>query len=162
MPSPTTLIGAGDTILVADWGLRRVTAWTEAGKQLAAWPMPDGLRGALPRARDAAGQWYFQIDPDPKDDGSGLLDSAAVVRSDPQLTRFDTLARLAPPDLAITQGMNGNRYQRRALVRVRSLGRRAGRHAVGGARLPESDRVVSARGRQGRSGPSRFPTGCCR
>ncbi len=115
VPDAATLIGAGDTILVADWGLRRVTAWTEAGKQLAAWPMPDVLRGALPRGRDAAGQWYFQIDPEPKDDGSGLLDSAAVVRGDPQLTRFDTLARLAAPDLAITQGMNGNRYQRRAL-----------------------------------------------
>jgi len=115
VPNASALIGLGDTVLVADWGLRRVTAWTEAGKQIAAWPMPDGLHGALPRARDAAGQWYFQIDPEPKDDGSGLLDSAAVVRADPPLTRFDTLARLAPPDLAITQGMNGNRYQRRAL-----------------------------------------------
>jgi len=47
----------------------------------------------LPRARDAAGQWYFQISPDPKADGSGLIDSAAVVRADAQLTHFDTLAR---------------------------------------------------------------------
>ncbi len=115
VPHPSALFGAGDTIFVGDWGLRRVTSWTEAGKQVAAWPMPDVLRGALPRDRDAAGQWYFQIAPDPKDDGSGLLDSAAVVRGDAQLARFDTLARLAPQDLAITQGMNGNHYQRRAL-----------------------------------------------
>jgi hypothetical protein len=116
VPEASTLFRAGDTVFVGDWGLRRVTAWTPDGKRVAAWPMPDVLRGAVPRARDAAGQWYFQIDPDPKDDGSGLLDSAAVVRSDPQLTHFDTLARLAPPVVTLTQGLNGNRYQRRALA----------------------------------------------
>ena len=113
-----------------------------------AWPAPDALHGALPAARDAAGQWYFQLSPDAKADGSGLIDSAAVVRADPQLTHFDTLARLAPPELVKVAGR-----QRHALPaphdgRRRCLGRAARRHALGGARLPEPDRVAPSRRRR--------------
>jgi len=115
VPHPSVLIGVGDTAIVGDWGLGRFTAWTLDGQRVAAWPAPDQLNRALPRARDAAGQWYFQLSPDPKSDGSGLLDSAVVVRADAQLTRFDTVARLAPPDLARVPGTNGIRYQRRTM-----------------------------------------------
>ena len=115
VPHPVTLIGIGDTIVVGDWGLRRFTEWSPQGQRLAAWPAPDSLLGALPKARDAAGQWYFEVWPDPKPDGSGLIDSGAVVRSDAQLTRFDTLARLAPPELVKVAGINGQHYQRRSM-----------------------------------------------
>jgi hypothetical protein len=115
VPHPLTLIGVGDSIVVGDWGLRRLTEWSPAGQRINAWPAPDALHGAIPRARDAAGQWYFQISPDPKADGSGLLDSGAVVRSDAQLSHFDTLARLAPPELAQVAGVNGMHYQRKTM-----------------------------------------------
>ncbi|HEX3927759.1 MAG TPA: hypothetical protein VHW65_07165 [Gemmatimonadales bacterium] len=115
VPDPTVLLSVGDTIILGDWGLRRFTAWTVTGGRLAAWPVPDALRGAFPRARDAAGQWYFAVSPPAKPDGSTLLDSAAIVRSDAQLTRFDTLGRLAPPDLASVDAGSGPRFQRRAL-----------------------------------------------
>ena len=115
VPHPITLIGVGDTIVVGDWGLRRFTEWSPAGQRLTAWPSPDSLQGALPKARDAAGQWYFQLAPDPKPDGSGLIDSGAVVRADPQLTHFDTLARLAPPELVKVAGIDGPHYQRRSM-----------------------------------------------
>ncbi|HEY3933339.1 MAG TPA: hypothetical protein VGL65_01840 [Gemmatimonadales bacterium] len=114
VPHPITLIGSGDTIIVGDWGLRRFTAWA-SGQRLAAWPAPDALHGALPRARDAAGQWYFQLSPDAKIDGSGLLDSSVVVRGDPQLTKFDTLTRLSPPELVQVAGVDGEHWQRRVL-----------------------------------------------
>lgn len=115
VPHPSVLLGLGDTIVVGDWGLRRFTAWLPGSPRLEAWPVPDALRGAFPRARDAAGQWYFEVPPEARRDGEGLRDSAAVVRADPQLTRFDTLARLAPPDLATVDGANGPRYERRNL-----------------------------------------------
>lgn len=115
VPHPLTLIGVGDSIVVGDWGLRRFTEWSPAGQRINAWPAADALHGALPRARDAAGQWYFQISPDPKADGSGLIDSAAIVRGDAQLVHFDTLARLAPPELVKVAGINGEHYQRRTM-----------------------------------------------
>lgn len=115
VPHPSVLLPIGDTIVVGDWGLRRFTAWLSGSPRLEAWPVPDVLRGAFPRARDAAGQWYFEVAPESKRDGVGLKDSAAVVRADAQLTRFDTIARLAPPDLAIIEGANGQRFERRNL-----------------------------------------------
>ncbi len=115
VPHPVTLIGLGDSIVVGDWGLRRFTEWTPAGQRVTAWPAPDSLQDALPKARDAAGQWYFELWPDPQADGSGLLDSGVVMRADPQLTHFDTLVRLAPPELVRTSGISGEHYQRRAM-----------------------------------------------
>jgi hypothetical protein len=115
VPHPTTLIGVGDSVVTGDWGLSRLTEWSPSGERLAAWPAPAALHHASPRARDAAGQWYFQISPDSKADGSGLLDSAAVVRADPQLTHFDTLARLSPPELVQVAGVSGMHYQRRTM-----------------------------------------------
>lgn len=116
VPHPSVLVGLGDTVVVGDWGLRRFTAWLPGQPRLEAWPVPDALRGAFPHARDAAGQWYFEVPPEAKRDGAGLKDSAAVVRADPQLSRYDTIARLAPPDLAILEGANGQRFERRNLA----------------------------------------------
>jgi hypothetical protein len=115
VPHPIALIGVGDSIVVGDWGLSRFTEWSPAGQRLAAWPGPDALHRASPRARDAAGQWYFQMAPDSKADGSGLLDSSAVVRADAQLSHFDTLARLSPPELVRVAGVSGMHYQRRTM-----------------------------------------------
>lgn len=114
VPGPTRLMAAGDTVLVSDWGLRRITAWLIGGKRLSSWPVPDALQGAYPRARDAAGQWYFEVGSPSKPDGSHLKDSINIVRADAQMSRFDTIARLVPPEIALS-GPNGNQWVRRAL-----------------------------------------------
>jgi hypothetical protein len=121
VPGPTRLIAAGDTLIVSDWGLRRITSWVAGSKRLSTWPVPDALRGAFPSARDAAGQWYFALTPPPLPDGSEQKDSAAIVRADPQLTKFDTLARLAPPEIALS-GPDGTQWVRRALGGVDAWG----------------------------------------
>ncbi len=115
VPGATVLIGVGDTAFVGDFGLRRVTAWTADGHRIDALPTPDALRGAFPRARDAAGQWYFEVTPRPGSDGRAARDSGAVVRADPLLTRFDTVVRLAPPDLAEVEQAGRMVLQTRAL-----------------------------------------------
>jgi hypothetical protein len=46
-------------------------------------------------------------------DGSGNRDSAAVVRIDATFTRADTIARLAPLDIAEVMGDAGRRFERR-------------------------------------------------
>ena len=102
----------GDTLWVSDWGRRRVTAWV--GDQLrAAVAASDELRGALPRARDNAGRFYAAITPAAGRDGSGARDSAVVVRAPPDLKAADTVARLAPLDLAEIQSEGGRRFERR-------------------------------------------------
>lgn len=115
VPGPGTLMAAGDTLLVGDWGLQRVTRWLVGRPRLEAVPMPAGVGGALPRARDAAGQWYFEGALDAGRDGRGLRDSALVIRGDAMLAHFDTIARLAPADLAMVQREGGARYERRVL-----------------------------------------------
>ena len=111
--NPFTVYGFADTGYVADWGTRRVTAWASEGSFLGGVQAPDDLRGALPRARDAAGSLYFEIPPPPSRDGSSNRDSAAVVRSNAALTTFDTVARLAPLDLAEIEDVSGRRFARR-------------------------------------------------
>lgn len=111
VPGATVLLGAGDTLLVGDWGLRRVTAWLPEGRRVDAIPTPDALRGAFPRARDAAGQWYFELSASPGRDGRGILDSGAVVRADAYLSTFDTVARLTPPESAEVDRGNGPRLE---------------------------------------------------
>lgn len=115
VPMATGLVSLGDTIYVNDAGLRRVTAWLPSGARIDAFPAVDALRGSYPRVRDAAGQWYFEIGPVAGRDGSGNRDSSAVVRGDALLSRFDTIARLAPPDLAEMQREAGPRQEVRAL-----------------------------------------------
>jgi hypothetical protein len=100
---------------VTDWGLRRTSLWTTAGELARVVPGAAAVRGALPRARDAAGRWYVELQPRPGPDGSGNRDSAVVVRAEPDFSRVDTVARLAPLDVAEVMGESGRRYERRAL-----------------------------------------------
>lgn len=97
VPGVVSMMASGDTIYLSDYGLRRVTGWLPDGRRIDAVPVPSATRGSYPRARDAAGQWYFEFPPRPGSDGRGVLDSVVVVRGNSALTSFDTIARLAPP-----------------------------------------------------------------
>jgi hypothetical protein len=110
---PANIFAAQDTLYIEDWGLRRLTLWSPPHHLARAIPAPAITRGSLPRSRDAAGRFYVDLYPAPGPDGSGNRDSAAVVRSDPRLTRIDTLARLAPLDIAEVIGDAGRRFERR-------------------------------------------------
>jgi hypothetical protein len=112
---PSVLASIGDTVFVGDWSKRRFTSWLPDGTPIDSHPAPDALAGAFPQARDAAGQWYFEIGPPQGPEGRRLGDSGAVVRSDAMLSRFDTIAFLAPIDLAEVSTPGGRRMVRRAL-----------------------------------------------
>ncbi|HEY8257240.1 MAG TPA: hypothetical protein VIG08_06250 [Gemmatimonadales bacterium] len=107
------LFRAGDTLFVNDWGLRRTTLWTLEGRAAGAMPASDKLRGVLPRARDDSGRFYYEIAPRPGADGQGNRDSSVVVRAGPGADKADTVARLAPLDLAEVVGDAGRRFERR-------------------------------------------------
>ncbi|MGQ0701824.1 MAG: hypothetical protein ACT4PM_01670 [Gemmatimonadales bacterium] len=110
---PFQVFGFRDTVYLADWGRRRTTVWSPEGSLVDSIPFADPLRGAYLRARDGAGQLYFQVDPQPRRDGSGNLDSAAIVRTSRSLTRFDTVARLAPLELAQIERQDVTRFEQR-------------------------------------------------
>src|SRR5688500_9167526 len=113
--NPTSVFLAGDTLYVSDWGLRRVGLWSRDGRLLRAIPASATTRGALPSDRDASGSWYLELKPTPGPDGSGNRDSAAVVAADPSFSTLDTVAQLAPLDLAEVTGDAGRRFEPRAL-----------------------------------------------
>jgi hypothetical protein len=111
--NPSTIFFAEDTLYVGDWGLRRLSLWGPRGRLARTIPAPAVTRGTLPRARDSAGRYYFDLYPSPGPDGSGNRDSAALVRSNSDLTSVDTIARLAPFDIAEVIGEAGRRFERR-------------------------------------------------
>ena len=111
--NPTTLFVAADSLYVGDWGLRRTTVWTMEGRLVRSVPTSDAIRGSLPQARDAQGRFYADLFPRPGPDGSGNRDSAAVLRTDAAFTTADTIARLAPLDVAEVVGDAGRRFERR-------------------------------------------------
>lgn len=111
--NPFAVFQSGDSLWVADWGLRRLTVWSLEGRFGRSVPAPEITRGALPRMRDAAGRFYVPMPAPAGPDGSGSRDSAAVVRAAPDLSRIDTLARLAPLDLAEIMSDAGRRFERR-------------------------------------------------
>jgi hypothetical protein len=113
--NPSTVSLARDTLFVGDWGLRRVSLWTRDGRLVRALPAPAIARGALPEARDEAGRWYLELKPPAGPDGSGNRDSALVVAANAGFDRLDTVARLAPLDLAEVTGDAGRRFEPRAL-----------------------------------------------
>jgi hypothetical protein len=113
LKNPFAVYVAADTLGVSDWGLRRATLWALEGRFGRAIPATAATRGALPRARDAAGRFYVAIMPRPGPDGSGNRDSAAIVRTTPDMARADTVARLAPLDITEVQGDAGRRFERR-------------------------------------------------
>jgi len=115
LEQPFHLFRAGDSIYVADWFRRRLTRWSIDGRYEGALPASDPLRGALPRARDAAGRWYYEIRPAPGRDGRGNLDSAVVVKATGEPAVFDTIGRLAPLDLAEVLSNGQRRLERRLL-----------------------------------------------
>jgi hypothetical protein len=113
--NPSTVFLARDTLVVADWGLRRVSLWTRDGRLVRGLPAPAIARGALPEARDDVGRWYLELKPPAGPDGSGNRDSALVVVAGAGFDRLDTVARLAPLDLAEVTGDAGRRFEQRAL-----------------------------------------------
>lgn len=116
--NPATLFRAGDTLYVGDWGLRRASRWTLDGRFAGAVPTTDGLRGALPHARDGSGRFYVELAPRIGANGQGNRDSAAVIRAGAALERSDTIARLAPLDIAEVIGGAGRRFERRVFSGV--------------------------------------------
>jgi hypothetical protein len=115
LAQPFHLFRSGDTIYIADWQRGRVTFWSLDERIVGEFTAPAGLRGALPRARDGAGNWYFELRTPPGPEGRGNLDSASIVRVRADLTRTDTIARLAPLDLAEVIGDGRVRLERRLL-----------------------------------------------
>ena len=111
--NPATLFRGGDTLYVGDWGLRRTSRWTLGGRFAGAEGVSDAVRGVLPRALDGAGHFYFEIAPRPAADGRGNRDSAAVLRSGSAAGAADTVARLAPLDIAEVESGAGHRFERR-------------------------------------------------
>jgi hypothetical protein len=110
---PFMVFAAGDSIYLTDWGRRRTTVWSSDGTLADSMPVADALRGAFVRARDAAGQLYYQVDPQARPDGSGNQDSIAIVRAPRSLARFDTIAHLAPRELAQVSRENSSRFEQR-------------------------------------------------
>jgi hypothetical protein len=113
LKNPFAIFRSGDSVWVADWGLHRVTGWDLEGRLAATIPAPEVTRGALPRMRDARGRFYVPMLPPPGPNGSGNRDSGAVVRIGPDSTSVDTVARLAPLDIAEVPGDAGPRFERR-------------------------------------------------
>ena len=111
--NPTTLFVSQDSLYIGDWGHRRTTVWTPAGRLIRSIPTSNAVRGALPQARDSKGSFYLDQYPPAGPDGSGNRDSAAVLRLDPAVAQADTIARLAPLDIAEVVGDAGRRFERR-------------------------------------------------
>lgn len=112
LAKPFGVFTVGDTAFIADWGRRRLTVWSPEGQLLDTVPAPAATRGMLPRGRDAAGQYYFEVPPIAGADGRGMRDSAVVVRSNPTFSAFDTVAKLAPLDVVEISEARGTRFER--------------------------------------------------
>jgi hypothetical protein len=150
--NPFGVYASGDTAWVTDWGLGRATAWTTAGQPAGTVTAAAPLRGALPSARDAAGNLYFLVKPVPGRDGRGNRDSAAVVRSGPAAVRFDTVARLSPLDMKEIDDETGHRFERRVFSGEDEWGvLRDG--TVWVARVYPNQITVLTQGREPRKGP---------
>jgi len=111
--NPTTLFVSLDSLYIGDWGQRRTTVWTPAGRLIRSFPTSNAVRGALPQARDSKGNFYLDQYPPAGPDGSGNRDSAAVLQVDPGFAQADTIAKLAPLEIAEVVGDAGRRFERR-------------------------------------------------
>jgi hypothetical protein len=80
------------------------------------------VRGVLPRARDGEGRYYLELRPHPGPDGQGNRDSAAVIRAPAGFERADTVAHLAPLDIAEVESDAGRRFERRVFSGVDQWG----------------------------------------
>jgi hypothetical protein len=108
---PYALTRSGDSLHVSDWGERQITIWTLGARKAGILEAPPELRGVLPRARDAEGWWYAELRPFPGPDGSGNLDSGAVVRWRPG-SMVDTLVGLTPYVMDRVTRNGASRYER--------------------------------------------------
>lgn len=150
LPGPITLFVGGDTLYVGDWLRRATTRWTLDGRPAGAMPADTAARGALPRARDAAGRFYLELRPLAGPDGSGNRDSARVLRS--AGAAWDTVAGLAPLDLAKVASDNGERFERRVFSGVDRWGVR-GDGTLWVARVYQNRVEILAPGAAPRRGP---------
>lgn len=116
LESPFSLFRAADTLYAGEPIKRRLTFWTLDGQFVRFEPASDLVRGALPRGRDGAGRFYTELRPAAGPDGSGNRDSAVVVEL--KRNTVDTVARLAPLDLAKVAGPTGERFERRVFSGV--------------------------------------------
>jgi len=108
---PFAMFRAGDTLYLNDWGKRRITIWSLTGALAGSLDAPNALRGTLPRGRDSAGTWFAELRPLPGSDGSGNLDSGAVVRWTGGAT-VDTVVALAPFAVERVARDGAPRYER--------------------------------------------------
>ena len=106
---PFAIFRTGDSLYVNDWGKRSLTVWSIDGSFGRAIPASSFVNGALPRARDSQGWFYSAVYPPARNDGSGNRDSAYIVSLSRDMRTADTLARLAPPDIAEVLGQGGSR-----------------------------------------------------
>lgn len=112
---PFNLFRAGDTLYTGEPLSRRTALWSLDGAPFRTEPLSDVVRGAVPRSRDADGRFLVEMRPPAGPDGSGNRDSAAVLRLG---ATVDTVARLAPLDLAKVQTNTGERFERRVFSGV--------------------------------------------
>jgi hypothetical protein len=106
---PYAIFRAGDSLYVSDWGKRSLTIWGADGGFGRSIPAASFVKGALPEARDGQGRFYVTVHPPARADGSGNRDSAFVVMMSSTLNQADTVALLAPPDIAEVTGQSGGR-----------------------------------------------------
>lgn len=109
---PSHVFARDDTLFISDWGLARVTAWVDGTRARTIVAEPR-TAGALARAIDDDGRLYYEVAPDPGPDGRGNRDSAAIVQVTPGAATVDTVARLAPLDIAAVTTDQGPRWERR-------------------------------------------------
>lgn len=106
---PFAIFRSGDSLYLSDWGKRSLTVWSLAGQFGRAIPATAFVKGALPRARDGQGWFYSAVFPPARNDGSGNRDSAFIVSLSRDMKTADTVARLAPPEIAEVMGQGGGR-----------------------------------------------------
>ena len=116
LENPFSLFRAGDTLYAAEPFRRQMAVFSLAGTWVRNIAAEASVRGALPRARDGEGNFYTELRPPPGPDGSGNRDSAAVVEL--KGGAADTVARLAPIDVAKVASPTGERFERRVFSGV--------------------------------------------
>ena len=109
---PVDVFAAGDSLYLADWGMRRLTAWTRDGTLAGVVPLPQSVGSLFPKARDASGWFYFERPLLAGPEGAGLRDSTAVFRARVDSGVADTVLQLAPPDVLEVTRENRTRLER--------------------------------------------------
>ena len=112
---PFALFRAQDSLHVADWQARVVTAWSLDGQLGGQVGPAAAARGSLPAARDGAGAWYAELRPPAASNGEGNRDSTWLVRLSDGGVRGDTVGALSPADVAEVSSDRGRRFETRVL-----------------------------------------------